>query len=40
LGETAANHRATCIEEMFFDENGMIKPVKLTFTGVAPQPLQ
>ncbi|SFQ24912.1 glycoside hydrolase family 43 protein [Parafilimonas terrae] len=40
LNETAANHRATCIEEMFFDENGMIKPVKLTFTGVAPQPLQ
>lgn len=40
LGETAANHRATCIEEMFFDSNGMIKPVKMTFTGVAPQPLQ
>ncbi|MEN9570835.1 MAG: hypothetical protein RL172_2066 [Bacteroidota bacterium] len=38
LGETAANNRATCIEELFFDENGMIKPVKLTFTGVNRQP--
>lgn len=35
LGETAANHRVTCIEEMFFDEKGFIKPVKLSFTGVA-----
>ncbi|MFT4154665.1 glycoside hydrolase family 43 protein [Parafilimonas sp.] len=40
LGETAANHRVTCIDEMFFDDRGMIKPVKLSFTGVAPQPLQ
>ncbi|MBS1509500.1 MAG: glycoside hydrolase family 43 protein [Bacteroidetes bacterium] len=34
LGETAANNRATCIEQMFFDDKGFIKPVKLTFTGV------
>ena len=40
LGETAANHRVTCIEQMFFDDKGMILPVKLSFTGVAPQPLQ
>ncbi len=40
LGETAANHRVTCIEQMFFDDKGMILPVKLSFTGVTPQPLQ
>lgn len=34
LGETAANSRATCIDRMYFDENGMIKPVKITFEGV------
>jgi len=39
LGETAANHRATCIEEMVFDDKGNILPVKLSLTGVAPQPL-
>jgi beta-xylosidase len=39
LGETAANNRATCIEELFFDENGFIKPVKLTFEGVKKQKL-
>ncbi len=40
LSETAANHRATCIDEMFFDDKGNILPVKMSFTGVAPQPLQ
>lgn len=40
LGETAANHRVTCIDEMFFDDKGNILPVKMSFTGVAPQPLQ
>lgn len=40
LDETAANHRATCIDEMFFDDKGNILPVKMSFTGVAPQPLQ
>lgn len=39
LGETAANNRATCIDRMYFDENGMIKPVKMTFEGVAASPL-
>ena len=34
LNETAANHRVTCIEEMFFDEKGFILPVKLSFGGV------
>ncbi|MFT3742739.1 MAG: family 43 glycosylhydrolase [Pyrinomonadaceae bacterium] len=34
LGETDRNHRVTCIDEMTFDEKGMIKPVKLTKEGV------
>lgn len=34
LGETKANNRATCIDKMEFDENGKIKPVKITFEGV------
>jgi beta-xylosidase len=39
LGETAANNRATCIEQMYFDEKGFIKPVKLSFTGVGKEKL-
>ncbi len=34
LTETSAFSRETCIEEMFFDENGYIKPVKITNEGV------
>jgi len=34
LGKTGANERATCIDEMHFDENGHILPVKMTHTGV------
>ncbi len=34
LGETDGNHRVTCIDEMFFDEQGFIKPVKMTNEGV------
>ncbi len=37
LGETDANHRVTCVDEMTFDENGRIKPVKITMEGVSPQ---
>jgi beta-xylosidase len=40
LSETAANNRATCIEQMFFDEKGFIKPVKLSFEGVKEQRLK
>jgi beta-xylosidase len=40
LGETAANNRATCIEELFFDEKGFIKPVKLSTEGVKKQSLK
>jgi beta-xylosidase len=40
LGEKDGNHRETCIDKMEFDEKGMIKPVKITFEGVAGQPLK
>jgi beta-xylosidase len=34
LGETNGNHRVTCMDEMYFDEKGFIKPVKMTNEGV------
>ncbi|MET0636680.1 MAG: glycoside hydrolase family 43 protein [Chitinophagaceae bacterium] len=34
LGETDGNHRVTCIDRMYFDENGLIKEVKITKEGV------
>ena len=34
-GETDANHRVTCIDEMRFDEQGLIQPIKITREGVA-----
>lgn len=34
LGETAANSRATCIDQIYFDKKGKIKPVRMTFEGV------
>lgn len=37
LNNMHRDHRVTCIDKMEFDENGLIKPVKLTFEGVAPQ---
>ena len=40
LNETDGNSRVTCIDELHFDENGLIKPVVLTFTGVAANPLK
>jgi beta-xylosidase len=40
LNETAANSRHTCIDKMEFDQNGMIKPVKITFEGVEPLKLK
>ena len=39
LGETNANHRVTCIDEMHFDDQGLIKPIKITNEGVASFPL-
>lgn len=37
LTETDANHRVTCIDEMKFDANGEILPVKITNEGVTAQ---
>jgi len=34
LGETDANHRVTCIDEMHFDGQGFIKPIRITNEGV------
>jgi beta-xylosidase len=34
LGETDGNHRVTCIDRMEFDDQGLIKQVKITFGGV------
>ncbi|HYF68318.1 MAG TPA: glycoside hydrolase family 43 protein [Ohtaekwangia sp.] len=34
LEETDGNHRETCIDRMYFDADGLIKPVKITFEGV------
>ncbi len=40
LTETSAHNRVTCIDRIEFDENGMIKPVKITFEGVAPRKIR
>jgi beta-xylosidase len=34
LTTTNGNHRETCLERMYFDEKGFIKPVKITDEGV------
>lgn len=39
IGETAANNRATCIERLYFDKQGNILPVTLSFNGVKKQKL-
>jgi beta-xylosidase len=40
LGETDANHRVTCIDEMKFDKNGLIIPIRITKEGVAKRTLE
>ncbi len=40
LGDTDRNHRAVCIDELRFDRDGRILPVKLTTRGVAADPLR
>lgn len=40
LGETDANHRVTCIDELQFDDSGYIRPVVITNRGVAAQPIR
>lgn len=39
LEETDGNSRVTCIDKLQFDQNGLIKPVKITFKGVEANPL-
>ncbi|MEQ8879374.1 MAG: glycoside hydrolase family 43 protein [Cyclobacteriaceae bacterium] len=34
LGDDGRNHRFVCIDKMEFDDQGLIKPVKITFEGV------
>jgi beta-xylosidase len=40
LGETDRNHRVVCIDELRFDSQGLILPVKITPGGVAADPLR
>ncbi|WP_170164429.1 glycoside hydrolase family 43 protein [Sinomicrobium pectinilyticum] len=40
LDETDRNSRETCIDEMHFDDNGFILPVKITVEGVKSDPLE
>ena len=40
LNEIEANNRATCIEPLYFDAQGLIKPVQLSFKGVHRQKLR
>lgn len=35
LGATDGNDRVICVDELHFDSNGRIHPVKMTFTGVS-----
>lgn len=39
LGDHDGNHRVVCIDRMEFDDQGLIKPVKITFEGVTAQPI-
>jgi beta-xylosidase len=39
LGDTDRNHRVVCIDELAFDDRGMILPVKITAAGVTADPL-
>ena len=40
LGETDRNHRVVCIDELRFDRDGFILPVRITVNGVARDPLR
>ena len=39
LGETNGNHRETCMDQLIFNPDGTIQPVKVTFEGVAKRKL-
>ncbi len=34
LGATDGNNRVTCIDRMYFDKSGKIRPIKMTFDGI------
>jgi beta-xylosidase len=40
LGETDRNHRVVSIDELRFDENGLILPVRITTQGVKADPIR
>ena len=40
LGDTGRDHRVVCIDELHFDADGKILPVKITATGVAANPVR
>ena len=40
LGQTDRNARVVCIDQMFFDEQGLIKQVIITDKGVAVYPIK
>lgn len=40
LNTQNGNHRETCIDRMYFNEDGTIQPVKITFEGVNRRPLR
>lgn len=40
LNKTLVSERATCIDSLSFDKEGYIKPIKITFEGVKPLPVQ
>ena len=40
LGETDGNARVTCVDRMYFDKDGKIKPIKMTFEGVKASPFK
>ena len=39
LGTKDGNHREVCIDEMHFNADGTIQPVRVTFDGVQARPL-
>jgi beta-xylosidase len=38
LGDKDGNHRVTCIDRMYFDADGHIRPVKITKAGITARP--
>ena len=40
LDETDGNHRVTCIDQLEFNSDGTIRPVKMTFEGVKPNKIK